>query len=475
MPHGSDVERRLREGGEHLRLAVEAAGVGTFEIDVAARKVAFSPELSVMLGVPDVRAATLESAFARVHRDDVEQVRRMFETALQPDGDRCVRAEFRFVRPGGEVRWMTWTGEVRFRGKNGARKVSRVVGACYDVTQRRKAEEGLKDREAFLRDVIDSVPQHVCVLDMRGVIQTVNKPWLRFAVTNGANPERIGAGVDYLGVCRRAIAGGDETARAPLDGLEELIGGSRSSFFCEYPCHSPQEQRWFAFYASRLSSARGIIVSHLDISARRKAEEQVRLVMREFNHRIKNMLTLVDSIARQTAATSPSDYAEKFSERIAALAASHDMLISEEGTGISLEELIRNQLAHFSDLMTERRIVLRGPPLRVGAAAAQTIGMVLHELATNASKYGALSSETGKVEIAWEVFTGAGGGAREFHLGWSESGGPPIEHAPAHEGFGYRVVKLMPEASLDAKVELAFPEAGCRWRLRCPVARLEAI
>ena len=112
--------------------------------------------------------------------------------------------------------------------------------------------------------------------------------------------------------------------------------------------------------------------------------------MREVNHRAKNMLSLVQSIARQTAAREPEDFIERFTERIQALAANQDLLVRNEWRGVDLEDLVRAQLAHFADLVGVR-ITVRGESLRLRAAAAQAIGLALHELATNAGKYVALS------------------------------------------------------------------------------------
>src|SRR5262249_20571817 len=127
-----------------------------------------------------------------------------------------------------------------------------------------------------------------------------------------------------------------------------------------------------------------------DISDSKQAQEKVQLLMREMNHRAKNMLTLVQAIANQTAAHDPERLIERFTERLQALAANQDLLVRNAWRGVNLGDLVRTQLAHFTDYL-DSRIALRGPQLQLNAAAAQAIGLALHELATNASKYGALS------------------------------------------------------------------------------------
>ena len=130
---------------------------------------------------------------------------------------------------------------------------------------------------------------------------------------------------------------------------------------------------------------------------------------------------------------------------------------------MDLQELIRSQLAHFSDLIGAR-IDLCGPPPSILASAAQTIGMALNELATNAGKYGALSSPAGRVEVAWDLERADG--AERFVISWRESGGPPVTK-PTRTGFGSTVISNVARMSLDADVYLEFKPRGLIWRLQC--------
>jgi PAS domain S-box-containing protein len=195
-----------------------------------------------------------------------------------------------------------------------------------------------------------------------------------------------------------------------------------------------------------------------DITERKEREEREHLLMREVSHRAKNMLSVVNTIAHQTAAKTPEDFIERFSERIQALSANQDLLIKSEWHGVEIEDLVRAQLVPFTDFIGSR-IAVRGPKLRLNAASAQAVGLALHELTTNAGKYGALSKDTGGLEIGW------GTEAETFTISWTERDGP-VSPSP-RRGFGTLVMKEMTERSLNGKVELEYAPSGVTWRLTC--------
>jgi two-component sensor histidine kinase len=199
-----------------------------------------------------------------------------------------------------------------------------------------------------------------------------------------------------------------------------------------------------------------------DVTERKAHEEQVHLLMREVNHRSKNMLSLVQAIARQTAAREPEDFIECFTDRIQALAANQDLLIRNEWQGVDVEDLVRAQLAHFADLVGVR-IAVDGPKLRLNAAASQAIGLALHELSTNAGKYGALSVTAGRVDVGWRL------DGDIFTMSWTERNGPPVS-PPERRGFGSTVVDSMAKLTVGGEVQLDYAPSGLMWRLTCPAA-----
>ena len=199
--------------------------------------------------------------------------------------------------------------------------------------------------------------------------------------------------------------------------------------------------------------------------AHKQAEQQVRLLMNEVNHRSKNLLSVVTAIAQQTAASNPKEFVERFSSRVQALAVNHDLLVKSQWRSIDASELIGGQLAHFGDLVG-KRILFQGPPIRVSSAAAQSIGMVVHELSTNTVKYGALSGEKGRIEIAWKI--DSSNAEPIFSIRWTERDGPCIR-APTHRGLGTTVITKMVEMSLDGETVLDYSSAGLIWSLACPL------
>jgi two-component sensor histidine kinase/CHASE3 domain sensor protein len=218
----------------------------------------------------------------------------------------------------------------------------------------------------------------------------------------------------------------------------------------------------------------GIVCAAVEITEQKERESRIRLLMRELTHRSKNLLTVIDAIARQTATNSDGikDFLTRFRDRLHSLAGSHDQLVHEDWQGAWLRELVLSQLGHYYD-RDSPAISLAGPRVRVQPEAAQHIGLALHELATNAAKYGALSAPAGRVRITWDVEQDAAGDP-VCRMCWIEHGGPTVQ-PPARRGFGQVVIERTVARALGGSVVLEFPPEGLRWTLTFPADLITAM
>ena len=210
-----------------------------------------------------------------------------------------------------------------------------------------------------------------------------------------------------------------------------------------------------------------------DLAMRERHERHIEDIMLELSHRSKNLLAVVQSIARQIARRTKNfeDFDAAFSARIGALAEVHDLLVTRNWQGADIREVIRSQLAPFAQ-SEDGRVTIKGPELLLRPKAVEHIGLVLHELATNATKYGALSSPTGSVSIRWKINPGDGE-LRQIQIDWQESGGPPVT-VPEHKGFGHMVITHVAPKALEGHTNLNFAVDGLRWTLLVPAANVTA-
>jgi PAS domain S-box-containing protein len=332
-----------------------------------------------------------------------------------------------------------------------------VLAVVRDVTDRRAIEETLHLTRTMFESFFEQSRDAIIVADETGKIDRVNPA---AEIMFGLSRERmLGQPIEMLlpEHFRHYMKG----AKTRPIGIDLQLSAQRADG-SEFPVDmmsSPIE----------IGQRRWVLTVVRDLTERRRVEAQAQLLMRELNHRTKNIFSVVLAMAQRTVASSPQEFVSRFSERIQGLSASHDLLVRNEWQSVPLAQLVRSQLAHFGDLL-ESRISVRGPDLRITVAAAQAIGIALHELATNAGKYGALSTGTGHVDIAWRL-EGAGAGGRRFIMEWREDGGPTVV-APTRRGFGWSVLCQLTKVSLGADVTLEFAPTGVVWRLGCPADRV---
>jgi PAS domain S-box-containing protein len=338
----------------------------------------------------------------------------------------------------------------------------KVMGAsktARDITERKVAEEQVRRSEERFKASIVQSPVPTILFDDREQLLAISRSWL--AAAGGGLAEELHQMEDWtkhaygersdevLALVREIIATEPE-ARA--DELTILTRGG--------------DKRVWSFVTSGLgtqSDGRRLFVSMAqDVTDRRAYEERIDLLMREARHRAKNILALVQAIARQTATGAAQDFIGRFTERIQALAANQDLLVQHEWQRIDVKDLVRVQLGHFADLIGTR-INFGGPNLYLNAVAAQAIGLALHELATNASKYGALSTESGRVDVSWQLDDDT------YVMSWIERNGPPVR-PPVRRGFGTTVTESMVKRAVGGEVQLDYAPSGLQWRLTCHAA-----
>jgi PAS domain S-box-containing protein len=329
------------------------------------------------------------------------------------------------------------------------------------VRSRRQAEAMLRANEARLKVVIETAADAILVIDAKGVIRSVNPAACK--LFGYADDEMTGRNVSML-MREPDRSAHDDYLRTFRDtGVRKIIGIGR-----EVVARRKDDSEFPADLAVaewRLDDAQFFTGIMRDISERRSREDHVRFLLGEVNHRSKNLLAVVQSVARQTAGSN-TDFAAKFGGRLQALSANQDMLVSNQWRAVEIHALVASQLDQFGDF-TGDRVTIVGPPLDLTANSTQAISMALHELATNAIKYGALSNASGRVDIKWDVDVG------EFRMSWSESGGPPVV-PPHRNGFGATVFEHMLARSVDGVAKMTFAESGIVWSLRCPRANVVA-
>jgi two-component system CheB/CheR fusion protein len=199
----------------------------------------------------------------------------------------------------------------------------------------------------------------------------------------------------------------------------------------------------------------GVVITFIDVTVLSDAEARQRTLIAELNHRVKNMLSIVQAIAEQTLRRTSSVTAFKaaFMPRLHAMGQSYELLSRENWTEASIEDMARQELAPFG----EGQVIMDGPPLRLKPQQALSLGMILHELATNAAKYGALSVAEGRVSLAWSREPRQG--ADRIEVRWSERDGPAAE-APEASGFGLTLVEREAKYSLGGAATIDFASTG---------------
>lgn len=341
-----------------------------------------------------------------------------------------------------------------FRRADG--KIVGVNVAAEEITERKRAEAALQASELQFHTLADSIPQLVWMAEADGGIYWFNNHWYDYM----GRP----AG-DFLGRDWKEILDPAEGGRAGEEWARSFEAGS--AFEMELPlCGKDGQYRPFLTRVIPLRDANGIIYrwigTHIDISEQRRREEHIRFIIDELSHRTKNLLAVVMAVANQTArhACDVTQYQARFAERLTALAHCHDLLVRDNWHGASFRDLVSAQLKPFQT--REGCIDAAGPPVILKPDAVQNLGLAFHELATNASKHGALSDPEGHVSIQWQFEA-----PDRVRVSWRESGGPAVT-SPQHRGFGHVVIEQIVPRALNGTGILDFAPAGVNWTFEFP-------
>ncbi len=291
----------------------------------------------------------------------------------------------------------------------------------------------------------------------------------------GLPPEAVVTYADYLA----ALHPGDR-ARVLAATRLALDAGASEAYHVEHRAIARHDgvERWVAL-TGRTDFKDGRAVRMLgtvmDVTARRQAEQQARLLADELQHRVKNTLALVQAIVHQTlrSASTPAEAQAALSPRLVALGRAHDMLTQAKWEGSDLRAVLEAALKPHDD-GAEGRFRMTGPQLWLHSQAAMSVALLLHELGTNAAKYGALSSSRGRVDIDWTVSDTAADACREFHLTWRERGGPPVQ-PPARRGFGSKLIERGLASAFGGSASLTFARDGLVCRVDGRVAASDTV
>jgi PAS domain S-box-containing protein len=333
-----------------------------------------------------------------------------------------------------------------------------LLAVIRDVTDRKQHEDKVLVSEIRYRRLFEAAHDGILILDPDTCKIVEANPFMT-ELLGYPHDQLIGKELYQIGLFE------DEAASQEM--VRKLKRTSQVRYD-DLPLESQRGQHQEVEVVANLydENGRSVIQCNIrDITERKRVDAHVKMLMAEVNHRAKNLLAVVQAVACQTAKHGdPATFVARLSERIRGLAAGQDLLVSNQWKGVEVSDLVEAQLAHFKDLIGTR-VLLAGPAAQFRADAAQGIGMALHELATNAAKYGALSNSEGRVRITWQVTADTN---PRFSMFWLEDGGPKVT-APTRTGFGQIVIIRMAEAAVQGVAEIKYEETGLCWNLSAPL------
>jgi PAS domain S-box-containing protein len=339
---------------------------------------------------------------------------------------------------------------------------------CFtvDVTDKVHAEAALRQAQERLAVTYENVLAGISEVNRDGRFTRVNEAFV--TITGYSREELLGLGF-------RDITHPDDAQKDWDDYHRQVVG--EIDHYATEKRYVRKDGRviWVEVCSSSVRDDQGVFSYGVrmvqDITDRKEAEQHRKLLLAELNHRVKNTLATVQALAAHTArkATSPDDFRRRFEPRLMALSAAHDRLTKNDWRGADLRDIVQDELhAHGA---TDRASVC-GPSIILPPRVSLSLSMALHELCTNALKYGALSSPGGTVSMHWSVERVSGAlHPTGLRLGWEERNGPPV-HEPRDAGFGSRLLKVT-AAELRGDMDIDWKKEGLTWSLSLPLANAD--
>lgn len=442
--------------------------VGTFEFDLRTGVSRRSPEYMSVHGLPAVATdETHDDWERRLYPDDKARALEELKWALSDEsGATDYGQSYRIVTPEGKVRWIAARGVIH-RDENG--RATMLLGAHTDVTPLRSSEMALAESDARLRLAHESVGIGTWewVPSTRSLYCS-NRMLEIFAFDPDKGPPRL---ADVMARVH------PDDRRMLRESLRKISPTER--FHCEFrvvrpTADGPADLVWVSARAALVAltpnAAPQVMGIIHDISDQKRSEDLIRLMANEVEHRAKNTLALISALLRMTKADSAAQLAQIMEGRIRALSSTMGLLRKSRWSGADLRDILIEAIEPFAPTTAgpQKTLVLTGSPVHIAVEAAQPLSMALNELATNASKYGALSVPKGILKISWHVEDG------HLSILWEESGGPPVVGPPGHSGFGSKLVAILFEAQLGGVVTREWRPGGLVCTLRMPLRAEQA-
>lgn len=452
----------LVESEARLAATYEQATIGISEADAEGNLLRVNEASCLLTGFTREELLTRGPFFARMRAEDVEAERDLYRRQVAGEIDRYSIDKKIRRKDGSEIFVAVMSSSVRDRDG----RFRYAVRVIQDITERKLAEQQLRASERRLREILEAVPAAIYTTDEAGRITFYNQAAVDFSgrvPTLGSDEWCVSWRLYWPDgrpmkheECPMAVALREGRAIRDAEAIAERPDGTRVPFI-PYPTPLFDE-------AGKVVGAINMLV---DITDRKKDEESLKTLIDELNHRVKNTLATVQSLARKSARHpgSAKEFQERFQGRLMALSEGHDQLTRGNWEQADLRDIVSGALAPYVDELSQQ-VEVKGPPVRLPPRTALTLTMVLHELVTNAAKYGALSQTGGRIHIEWELQPEAEG--RALHLVWEEQGGPAVTR-PKKRGFGTQMVERSIPAELGGTASLQFEPTGVRCRISFPL------